>query len=230
VAVISSDVILDETRVATDRGAGVCVGRPVGSIEAHIIGISDDPISEWDDGLCVGRSEIGEIVVKGPQVTRGYFNAERHDRLSKISDGAGGFYHRMGDLGYLDERERLWFVGRKSHRIETQNGTMFTVPCEAVFNTHSQVFRSALVGVNREGATVPVLCVELEADARRTDRAKLTAELLAIAEEHEHTRSIHNILYHSRFPVDIRHNAKIGRGKLAEWASKKLKRRGEVEE
>jgi len=229
VAVISSDVILGETRADTDSGAGVCVGRPVDSIEADIIAISDDPIPRWDDARRVGQREIGEIVVKGPQVTKGYYNAERHDRLSKISDGAGGFYHRMGDLGYLDEEGRLWFVGRKSHRVETPHGTLFTVPCEAVFNTHPQVFRSALVGVRRKAEIVPVLCVELESNSRRKNRDRLTAELLEIASSHDHTRSIRTILYHPRFPVDIRHNVKIGRGKLAEWASKKLKRRRKVE-
>ena len=53
VASIGSDEILGETRHATDRGMGVCVGRPVAGIEARIIRIRDDPIPTWSDDLLV---------------------------------------------------------------------------------------------------------------------------------------------------------------------------------
>ena len=224
VAVISSDVILEETGAKTDRGAGVCVGRPVDSIELAIVPISDDPIAEWDPNHALPPDEIGEIVVKGPQATTEYFRAPRHDELSKIADRDGTVRHRMGDLGYLDDEGRLWFVGRKSHRLETADGPMFTGPCEAVFNTHPKVFRTALVGVPRDGDTAPVLCVELERGVRRSERPRVTAELEEIAARHEHTRVIRRFLYHPGFPVDVRHNAKIGRAKLAVWASRRLKR------
>jgi acyl-CoA synthetase (AMP-forming)/AMP-acid ligase II len=226
VAVISSDAILSETRELTDRGAGVCVGRPVDSIELEVISVSDEPIDEWRDELRLPTGEIGEIAVRGPQVTRSYYRSERHDRLAKIVDPAGGFWHRMGDLGYLDEQGRLWFVGRKSHRVETADETLYPVPCEAVFNTHPEVYRSALVGIPSGGAAVPVLCVELERSVRGADQERLTAELLEIGARHDHTRQIQTVLYPRRFPVDIRHNSKIKRGELATWATKKLGLRG----
>jgi acyl-CoA synthetase (AMP-forming)/AMP-acid ligase II len=224
VAAISSREILTETRELTDSGAGVCVGRAVKSIELELIRISDETVECWDEGLRVPRGEVGEIVVKGPQVTRSYYRAEHHDRSHKIADPDGSVRHRMGDLGYLDERDRLWFVGRKSHRVETADGPMYPVPCEALFNTHPQVFRSALVGVEGEAGVMPALCVEVEAGARGVDRRALTAELLEIAAGHEHTRTIRTILYPRSFPVDIRHNAKIKRAQLAAWATKKLAR------
>jgi acyl-CoA synthetase (AMP-forming)/AMP-acid ligase II len=224
VAVISSDVILEETGARTDSGAGVCVGRPVDSIELAILPTSDGPIPVWDPSQVLAVGEIGEIVVKGPQVTTSYFRAPRHDELSKIADPDGTVRHRMGDLGYLDDEGRLWFVGRKSHRLETAAGPMFTVPCEAVFNTHPDVFRTALVGVQREGETIPVLCVELERGVPRPQRPRITADLEEIAAVHEHTKAIRRFLYHPGFPVDVRHNAKIGRAKLAVWASRKIKR------
>jgi len=114
----------------------------------------------------------------------------------------------------------VWFCGRKTHRITSGDETLFTVPCEAIFNTHPHVFRSALVGVEKNGAAEPVLCVELEHDAR-VDRKRLRDELLSRAQEHEHTRSIRRILFHPSFPVDIRHNAKIFREKLAVWATER---------
>ncbi len=161
VATTSSHEILGETRHATDRGAGTCVGRPVPSIEAAVIAIDDGPIDRWSEALQVATGEIGEIVVKGPQVTLEYFNAPAHTALAKI-DEDDAVRHRMGDLGYFDESGRLWFCGRKSQRVRTAAGDLFTVPCEAVFNTHPEVFRTALVGVGRTRSQRPVLCVELE--------------------------------------------------------------------
>ncbi len=223
VATTSSREILSETRHATDRGAGTCVGRPVPSIEAAVIAIDDGPIREWSDGLKVGVGEIGEIVVKGPQVTHEYFNAPSHTALAKIDDG-GRVRHRMGDLGYFDDSGRLWFCGRKSQRVRTAAGDLYTVPCESVFNTHPDVFRTALVGVGDPGDQKPVLCVELERTVAPSEHRRVRAELLGIGAGFDHTRAIETVLFHPAFPVDIRHNAKIGRSALAVWAAPRIDR------
>jgi acyl-CoA synthetase (AMP-forming)/AMP-acid ligase II len=220
---VGSREILEETRTQTDRGKGVCIGRPVDSIQLEIIGISDEPVDRWHDGLKTADGEIGEIVVKGPQVTASYFNREASTLLAKIADpDNGGFFHRMGDLGYRDETGRVWFCGRKSHRVITSEGTLFTIPCEAIFNTHARVFRSALVGVGEPRKQRPVLCVELEPDVPQADQAAIREELLKIGRGFEITRPINDILFHPAFPVDIRHNAKIFREKLAVWAAGEL--------
>jgi acyl-CoA synthetase (AMP-forming)/AMP-acid ligase II len=217
---IGSDEILDETRHQTDLGRGVCVGRPVPGLVVKIIRVTDEPIPVWDKTLEVKPGEIGEIAVKGAHVTRTYYKRADATALAKILDGPGGeFYHRMGDLGYIDGQGRIWFCGRKSHRVVTSQGTFFTIPCEAVFNTHPSVFRSALVGAKRGSETEPVLCVELEPEVR-AEPASLGAELRDLAKRHPHTRAIQRFLVHPGFPVDIRHNAKISREKLALWASR----------
>jgi acyl-CoA synthetase (AMP-forming)/AMP-acid ligase II len=221
VATISSHEILLETRHATDAGAGTCVGRPVESIAARVIRVDDTPIEAWDSNLEVDAGVVGEIVVKGPQVTREYFAAPDQTRLAKIPDG-DGVRHRMGDLGYFDESGRLWFCGRKTHRVETPDGVMFTVPCESVFNTHPEVFRTALVGVGHSGSQRPVLCVELESSVERSARGRIRRELLEMAGRYGHTRAIRTVLFHPSFPVDIRHNAKIGRTALAVWAQPRI--------
>jgi acyl-CoA synthetase (AMP-forming)/AMP-acid ligase II len=222
VACIGSDEILKETRHRTDQGAGVCVGRPVPEIDVAIIPVSDEPIADWNESLRRPADEIGEIAVRGPYVTREYFNRPEATRLAKIPDEAGGVWHRMGDVGYLDDSSRLWFCGRKSHRVRTTGGTLYSIPVEAVFNTHPAVFRTALVGVGEPARQTPVLCVELLPETRRADRAALTRELLEIGSRYEHTRGIQTVLFHPAFPVDIRHNAKIFREKLAEWAAGKM--------
>jgi acyl-CoA synthetase (AMP-forming)/AMP-acid ligase II len=220
VASIGSREILDETRVETDRGGGTCVGKPVGDIQLEVIRISDEPIASWSRDLVLNPGEIGEIAVKGSVVTRSYHARPEQTALAKIQDGAS-FWHRMGDVGRLDDRGRLWFFGRKSHRVVTAKGTLFTDPCEAIFNLHEKVKRSALVGTGPRGKQRPVILVELH-PGESADREKLERELRAMALANPITSSIETFLVHPSFPVDIRHNAKIFREKLAVWAENRL--------
>ncbi|MDQ7826078.1 MAG: fatty acid CoA ligase family protein [Candidatus Eremiobacteraeota bacterium] len=220
---IGSREILGETRKESDEGKGACIGKPVRDITLKIIKITDEPIAAWSETLVSPRGEIGELAVKGPIVTREYYQRPESTRLAKIAEGNGGeFWHRMGDVGYEDERGRIWFCGRKSHRVVTAERTLFTIPCEAIFNAHPAVFRSALVGVKRNGATVPVMCIELEKGTPGEKEGKIREELLARGARYPHTKGITTLLFHPSFPVDIRHNAKIFREKLALWAERTM--------
>jgi acyl-CoA synthetase (AMP-forming)/AMP-acid ligase II len=220
---IRASEILAETRALTDKGYGICVGRPIHDISVAIIAVSDDPIPRWKEELVAPQGEIGEIVVKGPLVSRSYFENPAADALAKISD-RDGIWHRMGDLGWIDRKGRIWFCGRKSHRVITAAETLYTIPCESIFNTHPLVLRSALVGIGPKDRQVPVICIEPTESKGRIHRNALRAELLDLAASHELTRNIRIVLFHSAFPVDIRHNAKIFRERLAAWAARRVKR------
>lgn len=222
VAVIGSYEILMDTAMLSEKGFGICVGLPAHGIQLKIIRILDLPIETWTDELEVPDGDIGEIVVQGDVVTRAYFQNPQADADGKIRD-ADGFWHRMGDLGWKDKAGRIWFCGRKSHRVETQEGPLYTIPCETVFNRHPSVFRSALVGVGLVGDQTPVICIELMHKPSRRELTAIKEELLQASKAHVLTRQIETILFHKGFPVDIRHNAKIFREKLAEWAARKVK-------
>ena len=217
---MGSREILNETRSLSEKGYGMCVGRPIGRSEVRIIQITDAPIERWSGDLCVEDGDIGEIVVRGALVTRHYYQNDDANALAKIMDG-DTFWHRMGDLGWRDSKNRIWFCGRKSHRVTTADGEMFTIPCEAIFNTHPGVFRSALVGIGQRPRQQPVICIERSPEGCRMDRRQLTEELLTVAASSPLTRSIGGMLYHPGFPVDIRHNSKIFREKLAVWAERR---------
>jgi olefin beta-lactone synthetase len=221
VASVDSDTLLGETSALTEQGRGVCVGNPVEEADVRVIRISDEAIETWSDDLCVPAGQIGEIVVRSPMVTREYFGRPDQTAMAKMKEpgSATEVRHRMGDLGYFDDRGRLWFCGRKSHRLTTPSGPMFTVPCEAIFNAHPKVYRTALVGVGEPGQEKPALCVELEKGHTGADRAAVEAELRELGSAHKQTRSIEKFAFHPGFPVDIRHNAKIGRPALAQWAT-----------
>jgi len=220
---IRASEILAETRALTDKGYGICVGRPIQDICVRIVAVSDDPIPRWKEELVAPQGEIGEIVVKGPLVSQGYFENPAADALAKIPD-RDGVWHRMGDLGWIDRKGRIWFCGRKSHRVITAAETLYTIPCESIFNTHPLVLRSALVGIGPKDRQVPVICIELKESKGRIHRKALRAELMDLAASHELTRNIQIVLFHAAFPVDIRHNAKIFRERLAAWAARRVKR------
>ena len=222
VSCIDSDEVLGETAAMAAQGAGICVGRPVPSVEVRILEVSSQDFPEHDPARELAVGEIGEIIVTGPQVTHGYDHREAETRAAKMRDAAGRLWHRMGDLGYQDASGRLWYCGRKADRVLTRNGPLDSIPCEAVFDTHPQVRRTALVGVDDGEAERPVLCVELERGVARGQRESIVAELLALGAGFPSTSGVKEILFHRKFPVDIRHNAKIGRPELRQWAQRQL--------
>jgi acyl-CoA synthetase (AMP-forming)/AMP-acid ligase II len=200
------------------------VGRPLAGIELRIIKITDDPISVWTDDLVVPDGEIGEIVVAGDVVTKEYFGLPAATAGSKIAYG-GRIWHRIGDVGYRDDQGRIWFCGRKAHRVVTAGGTLYSVCCESIFNEHPDVARSALVGVGTSGCKRPVIVVEPKA-GRFPSKSRVEEFLKRLRElgrAHDHTKAIEEFLFHKSLPVDVRHNAKINREELAMWAAGRLR-------
>lgn len=225
---IGTREILGETALMTRTGRGVCVGRCHHSVQVAVIAITDDAVPTWSDSLALPAGVVGEFVVRGPVVTAEYFRNPAATALAKMTDPATGeVLHRMGDVGYLDESGRLWFCGRKSHRVETATGTLFTDMVEPVFNEVPGVLRTALVGVTRGGITHPVLCVEFDQGHESVKQAARDGtDLLAVvarrAADFPHTAGVATLLEHGLFPVDVRHNSKIAREKLAAWADRQL--------
>jgi len=214
---------LQSTRQATEQGAGTCVGLPVPANTVRIIRIVDADLPDWSDERVLPDGEVGEITVAGPTATDSYFNRDAATRAAKISeplpDGSARVVHRMGDVGYFDGQGRLWFCGRKTQRVETEAGPLYTEQVEPVFNVHPQVRRTALVGLGERGRQRPVLCFELQPGTPARRSAEVAEGLRAIAARHPDTGAIERFLCHPAFPVDIRHNAKISREKLALWAA-----------
>jgi olefin beta-lactone synthetase len=219
---IGSQEILTDTRTETNAGRGICVGKPVNDISVFIIPITNEVIPTWDPKRILGINRPGEIVVHGPQVTNRYYNRTEETRRAKIYSDDGEVYHRMGDTGYFDDEGRLWFCGRKDHCVVYKKEVYFSICCEGVFNAHEKVFRTALVGIKKDDITVPALCVEMEDEYYGDNKKQLKIELMELGAKFVHTRVITDFFFHPEFPVDIRHNAKINRTRLAVWAQGKI--------
>lgn len=215
---VSGEFILKHTAHLSDEGHGTCIGIPVPGLEIKIIRSTNAVIHQMSDELVLGPGKVGEIIVRGKAVTREYFNLPEQSRQAKISDANGSFWHRMGDVGYIDQNGLLWFCGRKSHQVQTSEKYLYPIPVEAIFNRHPAVRRSALVGLGSPGKQQPAIVIE------RTDgqylsgksRSIFESELLAVAKKYPHTKDIQKIYLSRGFPVDVRHNIKIDRLKLKE--------------
>jgi acyl-CoA synthetase (AMP-forming)/AMP-acid ligase II len=218
--------VLERTAPLTRQGKGTCVGRPFPGVSVKIIPITDGPINELSDVAELPPGEIGEIIVQGPSVTREYYLRPEATALAKIPDG-DRFWHRIGDVGYLSAEGDLWFCGRKAHIVEAGGERMFSVCCEAIFNQHPRIYRSALVGVGEKPDQRPVIVAEPEeGEFPRTDeeRKNLIRELLELGAGNPLTERVQTILLHPSLPVDTRHNVKINREWLGVWAAEQLAR------
>ncbi|RMG09406.1 MAG: peptide synthase [Planctomycetota bacterium] len=214
---------LADSFARTRRGEGICVGQPLPEVEVRIIAVDDGPLASFDDARLLPPGERGEVVVHGPTVTKAYCELPEATATAKLRDGKGRVWHRMGDVGCLDEDGRLWFFGRKAHRVVTGSETLYPVAVEAIFDEHPRVFRSALIGLGDRPAQRPAVVVQPEEGAfpvSRAARAAFCEELRALGARFPHTAEIERFFFHRAFPVDLRHNAKIRRGELAAWAAR----------
>lgn len=235
VSFMGGRAVLACTAALTQDGRGTCVGTLAPFITVKIIATTDAPIASFADARVLAPFEVGEIVVRGPCVTQRYddtHSARAADAnvRAKIKDGDAA-WHRMGDCGYLDTDGRLWFVGRKGHRVETAAGTLHCIPVEAVTEAltagpadGSLPPRAALVGFPGSAGAAGVVLVEAPTQrpalfSRKpsyvADDALCAALNAQLATRAPPLRVAAVLRRSGTFPVDRRHNAKIEREALA---------------
>ena len=224
VASIAASEVLGETAALTRKGAGVCVGRSSRASSGRSSASSMGRSARLPRRSNCRAGEIGELIVRGPVVTRRicHAHAKRTALRRKIADGDGVSGTGWATSGYLDEHGRFWFCGRVAHRVVTAAGPMFPIRCEAIFNQHPAICRSALVGVGPPGQQRPVIILEPkpgQMPAAGAEAERFLAEMRQLGQSSPLTAAIEDFLLHPAFPVDIRHNAKIFREKLAVWAA-----------
>lgn len=225
VACISGKEILQKFKNKMLEGKGTCLGKVVDGVDVVIYKDSLIPEPKFDPQKICKVGEVGEILIRSKIATAQYYKMDHETHTAKIYDDKG-FYHRIGDLGYLDQEGNLWFCGRKTHKVTTNESDMYPIPCEAIFNQHALIKRTALVGVGNAKEQLPVIVVE-RIDHFKTlngrSHREFLAELKMMAQKFEHTKKIEHFLLYDYFPVDVRHNIKIDRLKLKKWAEEILK-------
>ncbi len=212
-----------------------------GDFDWRVIRITDTPIATIDETEELPTGEIGELIVRGPQVSSSYHFAHDptasiaswsvHNVVAKIHDG-DTIWHRMGDVGYFDAEGRFWYCGRKSQRVVTSNGTLYTECVEGRVNSHPYVRRSALTAVGPSPNAAPCVFFEADTDAyERLEQDQVHVDDLCLQVE-SHIASVlspHRLAGvwapPQGLPTDIRHNSKIRREELAVWAANELAKR-----
>lgn len=224
---IDAQEILRDTSALTARGHGICVGRPVPGLQVRVIALQEDAIASLAEATFQNQGQIGEIITQGPLVSERYHGRDEATRLAKIEEtdavtGTTRIWHRTGDTGYFDEQGRLWFCGRIGHITYHNNQAFYSVQAEEIVNAEADIWRCALVNVWANHEQELAIVLEPYADSREHVGVKRQQAIL----QYLNTSGFpvkYCFVYPKGFPVDRRHNSKIERPLLAEWAQKKMK-------
>ncbi len=215
IAVIDGPELAVECLGSSREGAGLCVGRVHRDIELRLLRWVDGPIVlQGDatlDGLTVASGQVGEVVVSGPHVNRRYFRNPDAERATKIVEADGTVWHRTGDAAYLDERSRLWIVGRCVDAVQTSLGPAYPASAEAVAQTLPFVARAALVS-DDAGTVHAVVEPQQRRDllrwlGSRRHRARMRDQLVSAL--HKASIGADAVHFVPTLPVDSRHRSKI---------------------
>ena len=217
VSLISGSEVLNGKVQRTQKGEGTCIGKAVPRTNIKIIKTTDIPETQINE---LPKGGIGEILVCGDQVTPAYFEMPEETKKAKIIIGET-IWHRMGDMGHMDEENNLWFLGRKSHRVELGSElTLYPLEVEAIFNQHPEVKRTALVKVKRQGKATAAIIIERKDSGTKMAESFMN-ELQKLRLKTTASERVEHFYLYPAFPVDVRHNIKIDRLKLAQWAQEK---------
>ncbi|HEX5018398.1 MAG TPA: alpha/beta fold hydrolase [Actinomycetes bacterium] len=208
------DVTLSELE-EHGRGNGVLVGRPVRGVQVSISPL--DALGSAVGALTDEPDITGEVVVRGPHVKDHYDQLWATQRASARDHG----WHRTGDVGHLDTNGNLWIEGRLQHVITTPAGVVTPVAPEQRIERLDAVELACVVGVGPPGQQVVVAVVEAPLQVPGVATIELSGAL-----RHAAGIEFAAVLVVDELPVDIRHNSKIDRLRVAEWADEVLAGRG----
>lgn len=215
-----TDITLDGVHDAAGASdAGVCVGAPIGSSRVLVSALSSDGRATGSPNAEPGV--LGEIVVSAPHLKDHYDRLWLTDRAAVRDTGRidsseqSARWHRTGDVGHLDARGRLWIEGRMPHVIVSAEGPIAPVGPEQSAERVDGVRRAAVVGIGPQGLRQAVAVVETVPPSRR---AGLAEPGLARAVRASTSIPLVAVFAVPRLPTDVRHNSKIDRSRLSEWA------------
>jgi acyl-CoA synthetase (AMP-forming)/AMP-acid ligase II/pimeloyl-ACP methyl ester carboxylesterase len=219
---VYAEEMIRDFKEADSSELGTYVGKAVSGVKIRVIEISRQSIEDISETKNLPAGKIGEVIVSGRNISPSYLDNSEGTRRAKIKDGKG-FWHRMGDVGYLDEEGGLYFCGRLAHTVFTPEKTLYPIPAERIFLSHPKVNRTALVSLkNSREAGIVVEPKEGEFPQTTELKERFIDDLKKLAQGSTVTSTIKHFFFHKSFPVDGRHNAKIFRDQLSVWADNVL--------
>lgn len=204
-----ADISLEEIKAA-GQGNGVCVGPPVDGVEVAV-----SPLNQSGNTVNMLTRDpeiVGEVCIRAPHAKEEYDKLWAIQNASAEPDG----WHRSGDVGHLDAAGRLWIEGRMIHIVDSPNGPVTPVGIEQAVELIPGVSQAAAVGVGPSGTQQVVVVISREEPLRSPS---LVEDQLADLVRQAAAVNVAAVLAVPSLPVDKRHNSKIDRTRVAEWAT-----------
>jgi long-chain acyl-CoA synthetase len=112
-------------------------GQPAVGVEVKVVGVDGDELPP---------GEVGEIVIRGANVMRGYWNKPEQTADAFVGDR----WYRSGDMGYRDERSFVFLVDRAKDMIVSGGENVYSTEVEEALYSHDLVVEAAVFGVPDE--------------------------------------------------------------------------------
>lgn len=208
---------------------GVCVGKPVAGVEFALAPLDDqgrpaESLVDPDQAPGV----LSEIVVSAAHLKQRYDKLWFTERESTRDQHRGLRWHRTGDIGHIDAEGRLWIQGRLHHVITTPQGPIGPGVVETPVDALEGVARSAAVGVGPAGTQAVTVVLEPAPghDLRHGSSVLADPQVAQLVRETSTGAPVSAVLVTDQLPTDIRHNSKIDRTAVAQWATELLAGQG----
>ncbi len=190
---------------------GTILGKPFIGVDVRI-----KPITKNIKNVPSCNFELGEITIKGQQVTSGYI----HDANKLINaQFETTSIHSTGDYGYLDNNNNLWYYGRKKHVIEDGGFRYFPIPIEKQIRVVLGEILCTIYVANQK------MYLILE---KKTFLSMMISKKELIARINEHILKMDYtfsdlLCFPKKFPLDKRHYSKLDRTTIQKWAFNQIK-------
>jgi acyl-CoA synthetase (AMP-forming)/AMP-acid ligase II len=194
------------------KGEGFLAGKVAPVAEIVVAQFPEEPPKLGPDGMTPfsqAQGELGEIVVRGNHVNRGYIDNPQANLENKIPETDGSIWHRTGDVGYFDEEGMLWLTGRVKDAVSHFGRMIQPLPIEAALDGLEEVVRSAIVSSQK----APNGHVFIQ-PAQGQDTESL--EKVVLKHIIERGLDAMQVEFIDKMAVDGRHNSKIDRPTLRE--------------
>ncbi len=169
-------VFRHEEKFLDDPRAKSC-GQPPAGVEVGIVDTT---------GITMPVGEVGEVVVRGPNVMRGYWNKPEQTADAFVE---GGWY-RTGDVGYLDDGGYLFLVDRAKDMIVSGGENVYCTEVENAIYTHPSVLEAAVIGVPDERWGESVHAVIVLRDNAETSESEIVEHCRALVAAYKVPKSV----------------------------------------
>ena len=153
---MTEGVAAGTANVITDRKFNGTIGIPVPSVDIIVVD---------DNGETVGYNQAGEMCIKGPNITSGYFNKDNTNDFTK--DG----YFRTGDIISMDEKGYITLLDRKKDMILVSGFNVFPNEIESVMLDCKGIVECAVIGIpdDHQGEAVKIYIVPADNNVTKSD-------------------------------------------------------------